>query len=85
MNRSLAEDLKIEFVNLSPHIGTEVRGLDLDQPLDQPTLDALRKLWLDRALLVFRGQKLTQEALVRFTSYFGTPGERAPSTNTNYA
>ena len=40
---------------------------------------------MGRALLVFRGQKLTQEALVRFTSYFGTPGERAPSTNTNYA
>lgn len=81
----LANDAKLEFVNLSPHIGTEVRGIDLNRPLDPATIDALRKAWHDRALLVFRGQKLSQEALVRFTKYFGEAGIRAPSTNTAYA
>lgn len=37
------------------------------------------------ALANVRGQSLTQDALVRFTNYFGQAGERAPSTNTAYA
>src|ERR1035437_8869084 len=81
----LAEDMKLDFIDLSPHIGTEVRGPDLSRPMDKATIEALRKVWLDRALLVFRGQKLSQQALVRFTRYFGESGERAPSTNTAYA
>ena len=81
----LAEDVKLHFINLSPHIGTEVRGLDLNMPLDAATIDALRMVWLDRALLVFRAQKLSQEFLVRFTRYFGQAGLRQPSTNTAYA
>ena len=78
-------DANLTFVDLSPHIGTEVRGLDLNKPLDEATIKALRKVWIDRALLVFRGQELTQEALVRFTGYFGVAGERVASANTRYA
>ncbi len=84
-SEKLAEDMKLDFIDLSPHIGTEVRGPDLSRPMDKATIEALRKVWLDRALLVFRGQKLSQQALVRFTRYFGESGERAPSTNTAYA
>ena len=55
----LAEDVKLDCVDLSQHIGTEVRGLDLNKPLSRPIVDALHKVWVGRALLVFRGQKLT--------------------------
>jgi taurine dioxygenase len=74
-----------ERADLSEHIGTEVRGLDLNNPIGSSIVTALRKLWLDRAVLVFRGQKLSQESLVRFTGYFGEAGERTASTNTAYA
>ena len=78
-------EVQLAVVELSPHIGAEVRGLDLNKPLDGSTIAALRKVWLERALLVFRGQNLTQDDLVRFTRYFGEAGERVASTNTTYA
>ena len=78
----LAEDAKIDFVDLSPHIGTEVRGLDLSKPLTTETIAALRSVWVRRSLLVFRGQKLSQENLVHFTGCFGEPGNRAGDPKT---
>jgi taurine dioxygenase len=74
-------EAKLRLVELRPHIGTEVCGLDLSKPLEAATIAALRTVWLDRALLVFRGQKLTQEDLVRFTRYFGEVGERGRSVD----
>jgi taurine dioxygenase len=85
LSEHLAEGVKLDVFKLSPHIGTEVRGLDLSRPLDVTTINALHTIWLDRALLIFRRQKLDQEALVRFTRYFGQAGERTASTNTSYA
>jgi alpha-ketoglutarate-dependent taurine dioxygenase len=85
LSEHLAEGVKLDVFKLSPHIGTEVRGLDLSRPLDATTINALHTIWLDRALLIFRRQKLDQEALVRFTRYFGQAGERTASTNTSYA
>ena len=76
---------KFDTVELSPHIGTEVRGLDLNKPMDASTIGALREVWQERAVLLFRGQSLSQESLVRFTRYFGEPGERVPASNTAYA
>ena len=77
--------VKLDLIDVSPHIGTEVRGLDLSRPLDAATIDALRSVWLDRAVLIFRRQTLGQEAFVRFARYFGKAGERTASTNTTYA
>ncbi len=76
---SQSVEAAIEFVDLSPHIATEVRGLDLRQLLDAGTVAHLRAVWLDRAVLVFRGQRLRQEDLVRFAKYFGEIGERGKS------
>src|SRR5262249_12910123 len=55
------EDVKLDLVDLSPHLATEVKGLDLAKPLDAATVAALRKVWVHRAVLVIRGQKLSQE------------------------
>jgi taurine dioxygenase len=76
------DDVKLELVNLTPHIATEVKGLDLTKQLDAQTIAALRKVWLDRAVLVFRGQKLSQEDLWRFTKYFGELGARGRPART---
>jgi alpha-ketoglutarate-dependent taurine dioxygenase len=42
-----------------PVIGTEVRGVDLRQPLDADTVRALCELWLERPLLIFPEQAST--------------------------
>jgi taurine dioxygenase len=60
-----------EFVPLSKHIGCEVKGIDLREPLAPATASAIYRTWLDYAVLVFRDQELSQEDLVRVTAYFG--------------
>src|SRR5262245_65393661 len=76
------EDVKLHLVDLSPHIATEVKGLDLTKPLDAATVAALRKVWVNRAVLVVRGQKISQEDLLRFTKYFGELGARGRPAHT---
>ena len=76
------DDVKLDLVDLSPHIATEVRGLDLTRPLDAATVAALRKVWVHRAVLVIRGQKISQEDLLRFTKYFGELGARGRPAHT---
>jgi taurine dioxygenase len=63
-----------EVVPLSKHVGAEIRGLDLSKPLDAPTIKAIYQTWLDHIVIIFRGQKLTQEDHLRVTSYFGEQG-----------
>lgn len=53
-------------------LGAEVYGLDLRE-LDEPTFKRLHAAWLENVLLVFRGQSLAAEDLVRLVRHFGTP------------
>jgi alpha-ketoglutarate-dependent taurine dioxygenase len=61
----------LEIVPLSKHIGSEIRGIDLREPLPPAAVSAIYRTWLDRAVLLFRDQDLTQEDLIRVTGYFG--------------
>ena len=45
-----------------------------EQP-DEATTRAIYQAWLDHLVIVFPGQKLSQEDLVRVTGYFGELGE----------
>ena len=65
---------KLEVIPLSKHIGAELRGLDLSKPLSEADVAAINKAWLDHIVILFRGQKLTQEDQLRLTSYFGEVG-----------
>jgi alpha-ketoglutarate-dependent 2,4-dichlorophenoxyacetate dioxygenase len=63
--------MNIETRPLHPHIAAEVAGIDLAQPLDADTVDAI---WIaiDRhAVLVFRNQRLTDAQLRDFAALFG--------------
>lgn len=62
---------------LSPAIGAEIRGLDLSRPLDPATVAAVRTVWLDHCILLFRGQDIDATQQRRFVTYFGTIGGRA--------
>ena len=59
-------------------LGAEVHGVDLSEPLAAPVVEALYAAWLDRLVLVFPGQTLTERQQVRFAEMFGMPvGQRS--------
>ena len=59
---------------LTKHIGAEIHGIDLRQPVDEATRAAIYRAWLDHLVIVFPDQKLEQEDLLRVSSYFGEIG-----------
>ena len=62
-------------------LGAEVTGVDLAQPLDAVTLDALKQAHADHGVLVFPDQKISSEDLKRFGRYFGDLSVHPFSTN----
>jgi len=57
---------------LSGLMAAEVVGLDLAQPLDPETREAVHRAFLKYQILAFRDQKLTKDQQVAFTEQFGT-------------
>jgi taurine dioxygenase len=66
---------RFDVVPLTQHIGAEIRGLDLREQPDEETTRAIYQAWLDHLVIVFPGQKLSPEDLIRVTGYFGELGE----------
>jgi taurine dioxygenase len=56
---------------LSHALGAEVQGVDLTAALDDTTVEDINDVWNEHHVLLFRGQKLTPEALIRFSRRFG--------------
>ena len=56
---------------LAPALGAEVRDIDLSADLSVETVAAIGAAWLDHLVLVFRGQQLSDAALVAFSRRFG--------------
>ena len=61
---------------LSPACGAELGGIDLTEPLAAHEVRAIKDAWNKHLVLVFRGQKLSQDEQLRFASYFGDLGSR---------
>jgi taurine dioxygenase len=57
---------------LTPHIGGEVTGVDLAEPLDNETFSRIYQAWLDWQVLVFRDQRLNRDQHKAFARRFGT-------------
>ena len=55
--------------------GASVRGVDLSRPVDQRTLDELRRIWLEHQVIAFEDQQLAVEDLERFTLQVGPRGD----------
>jgi alpha-ketoglutarate-dependent taurine dioxygenase len=71
---------RFDVVPLTQHIGAEIRGLDLREKPDEETTRAIYQAWLDHLVIVFPGQKLSPEDLIRVTRYFGELGEEDHQT-----
>src|ERR1700744_4433468 len=57
---------------LSPALAAEVIGLDLRQPLDAATRDAVYAAFVRHHVLCFRDQALNKDQQIAFTQQFGT-------------
>ena len=56
---------------LAPGIGSEVSEIDLAGPLSDEIIAALRRIWLDRTVLLFRGQELAPPQQIAFAERLG--------------
>jgi taurine dioxygenase len=65
---------------LSPSIGADIEGIDLSRPLDAPDLQFVLDAWTHHLVLRFRGQKLTDPQLERFSAQLGTLDKAPPYT-----
>jgi taurine dioxygenase len=65
--------LKIE--PLAGAIGAEISGVDLAGEVDDDTIAAIRRAWLDHLVIFFRGQDLPPARLLAFARRFGEPIE----------
>lgn len=63
--------MTIEVIPTGAALGAEMRGLDLREPLSPETFDAVQQAWYDHTVLLFRGQRLSDDDLIRFSSHFG--------------
>src|SRR5688572_9354859 len=55
----------------NPTVGAEIRGVDLARP-SEGDIAAVRQAWYRHDVLVFRGQKLSDDDLLAFSKHFGT-------------
>lgn len=60
-----------QFKRVGVHLGAEVSGIDLRQPLDEAAQQALRDGLSEHEVLVFRDQDISVEDQLRFGRYFG--------------
>ena len=60
-----------KFKKVAVHLGAEVSGIDLRQPLDERAQQALRDALVEHEILVFRDQDISVEDQMRFGRYFG--------------
>ena len=67
------------------HIGADISGVDLAQPLDEATVDRIRTALHQYKVIFFRGQRLDHAAQIAFGRQFGEltyahPHDDAPPT-----
>ncbi len=56
---------------ITPHIGAEIVGIDLAQPLSGDTFNAIHAAWMQHQVLLFRNQNLSDPQLETFSARFG--------------
>ncbi|GAB1723348.1 MAG: taurine dioxygenase [Nitrospira sp.] len=61
----------MRFCKLGETLGAEVTGLNLQAPHGRREIDQLMKKWSRHGVLVFRGQRITDEEQVRFARRLG--------------
>ncbi|MCW5606028.1 MAG: TauD/TfdA family dioxygenase [Burkholderiales bacterium] len=61
----------IQIIPTGKHIGAEIKGIDLSQPLDDATFEQIANAFFRHEVVFFRKQNLTPGQQVEFTRRFG--------------
>ena len=67
----LAEDRTMTITKIKPHVGAEVRGIDLRQPIDEETRGRLYDALVDNVALVIRDQRFSPAQYQAAAEIFG--------------
>ena len=60
-----------EVKKIGRHLGAEIVGLDLSQPVDESTFQMFAKAFFENEVVVLKNQKITPEQHINFTKRFG--------------
>jgi alpha-ketoglutarate-dependent taurine dioxygenase len=77
----VSESVSIQVRRLGVFLGAEVTGVDLAKPLDPATVQAIAAAHAAHEVLVFPGQKIVSDDLMRFGRCFGELSVHPFSTN----
>lgn len=61
----------LELVPITDTIGTEVRGIDVTEPISASDFDRIYQAWIDTTILLFRGQTMTPDQQIALMRRFG--------------
>jgi taurine dioxygenase len=64
-------DRSLQIRPIAGALRAEIAEIDLSADLDDGTVAAIRRAWLDHSVILFRGQKLPPERLLAFVRHFG--------------
>jgi taurine dioxygenase len=78
------KNMAIEVIPTGAALGAEIRGLDMSKPLTGAEFEAVQQAWYDHIVLLFRGQKVTDDDLIAFSKHFGEL-DIAPASATDMA
>src|SRR5271169_984495 len=67
----LMADRSLQIRPIAGALGAEIAGVDLAGDLDDGTIAAIRRAWLDHLVIFFRGQTLPPERFLAFARHFG--------------
>lgn len=70
--------IELDVRPLSPTIGAEIHGIDCAADLDDDTVAAIRRVWLERLVVFFPDQHLDDETQIAFARRFGELTESHP-------
>jgi taurine dioxygenase len=73
---------KINVERVGVFLGAAITGVDLSQPLDAATVEAVRQAHAEHGVLIFPDQKINSADLMRFGRYFGELTVHPFSTST---
>jgi alpha-ketoglutarate-dependent 2,4-dichlorophenoxyacetate dioxygenase len=68
-SQEISEGLQVR--KLHPHVGAEVCGVDLRQPLRDEVFEAIQDAFHQHSILVFRDQDISDDQQVAFSERFG--------------
>lgn len=61
----------VELIPIRENIGTEVRGIDLREPLSDEDFKKIYDAWIESTILLIRDQTISEEDQLNFTKRFG--------------